>query len=59
VLFDCGQAIASYLNITPENPTLHFPHLFVIVKTGTIRRDLEADDINADAITAVVDAALK
>jgi peroxiredoxin len=39
VLFDCGQASASYLQATPQNPTVNVPHLFVIDGQGVIRND--------------------
>jgi len=39
VLFDCGQASASYLKVTPQNPTVNVPHLFLIDGQGMIRND--------------------
>ena len=39
VLFDCGQASASYLKATPQNPTVSVPHLFLIDGQGMIRND--------------------
>ena len=54
-LFDCGQVTASYLQITPQNPTAHFPHLLVIDKAGMIRRDLAGDDVSLANITGAVD----
>ncbi len=39
ILFDCGQVMASYLKITPANPTIHFPHVFLIDGEGMIRND--------------------
>jgi peroxiredoxin len=39
VLFDCGQMAASYLKVTPQNPTIDLPHLFIIDGEGTIRHD--------------------
>jgi peroxiredoxin len=39
VLFDCGQASASYLKATPRNPTVNVPHLFLIDGQGMIRND--------------------
>jgi len=39
ILFDCGQAAASYLKVTPQNPTVHVPHLFVVDPEGIIRHD--------------------
>jgi hypothetical protein len=41
VLFDCGQVLAAYLKVTPKNPTVHFPHLFLIDAKGMIRNDFE------------------
>jgi peroxiredoxin len=39
ILFDCGQVTASYLKITPQNPTIQVPHFFVIDGEGMIRED--------------------
>src|SRR5579871_3390094 len=39
IVFDSGQVIASYLDVTPANPQVHFPHLFVIDGKGMIRND--------------------
>lgn len=39
ILFDCGQVMASYLKITPANPTVHFPHIFLVDGEGMIRND--------------------
>lgn len=57
VLFDCGQVMASYMKITPSNPTIHFPHLFVIDKNGMIRRELDENSMSLANITAAVEAA--
>ena len=51
ILFDCGQMAASYLKITPSNPTLSFPHIFVIDPEGTIRNDYDAADANKGAVS--------
>ena len=51
ILFDCGQMTASYLKITPQNPTIKFPHLFLIDQQGNIRNDFDHDDINRNTIT--------
>ena len=40
-LFDCGQMSASYLQITPQNPSVHVPRLLIVDKSGYIRRDLQ------------------
>lgn len=52
ILFDCGQATASYLKITPQNPTVKFPHLFLIGPDGMIRNDFGHDDADKGMITA-------
>jgi len=39
ILFDCGQVAASYLKVTPEKPSIHIPHLFLIDGRGMIRND--------------------
>jgi peroxiredoxin len=51
VVFDSGQVVASYLVVTPMNPRVHFPHLFVIDGTGMIRYD----DDSSDDISMTVD----
>lgn len=59
VLLDCGQVIGSYLGITPKNPTVHFPHLFVIDKVGNIRRDLNETQIDLVNVLGAIEAAMK
>lgn len=39
VLFDCGQVAAVYLKVTPKNPTINIPHVFLIDQQGMIRND--------------------
>src|SRR5574340_749847 len=39
VLFDCGQVTASYYKATPQNPTVEFPHVFIVDPQGMIRND--------------------
>jgi peroxiredoxin len=39
ILFDSGQVMASYLKITPQNPTVSFPHVFIIDRNGMIKND--------------------
>ena len=39
MLFDCGQMSASYLKVTPSNPVINVPHLFIIDGNGWIRND--------------------
>src|SRR5688572_17122412 len=58
-LFDCGQMTASYLQITPKNPTVHLPHVIVIDKTGMIRRDLAEDAATLQNVSAAIEPLLK
>jgi len=39
ILFDSGQAAASYMMATPQKSGFAVPHLFVIDQNGTIRSD--------------------
>jgi peroxiredoxin len=43
MLFDCGQMTASYVQVTPDNPSVHFPQLFVIDAAGTIRSHMKPE----------------
>jgi peroxiredoxin len=52
MLFDCGQMTASYLRITPQNPKVHFPHLFLIDPEGFIRNDYGHADMEKGAVNA-------
>jgi peroxiredoxin len=47
VVFDSGQMIASYLRVTPANPQVFFPHLFVIDGGGIIRNDFDGTEDKA------------
>lgn len=58
ILFDSGQVMMSYLKVTPANPTVHFPHLFIVDGNGVIRDDYEGAVTVAD-ISADVDKLLK
>ncbi len=61
IVFDSGQVIASYMKMTPSNPTVHFPHLFVVDGSGMIRNDYGATDdiaLTLDAISAAIDPLL-
>ncbi len=44
VLFDCGQVSAVYLKVTPKNPSITIPHVFVIDQQGMIRNDFAYSD---------------
>ena len=58
MLFDSGQVMMSYLKATPANPTVHFPHLFIVDGNGTIRYDFEGVEDSAE-ISAEIDKLLK
>jgi hypothetical protein len=46
ILFDCGQVSASYLKITPQNPQIKVPHLFIVNREGMIVNDYGYSDAN-------------
>ncbi len=52
ILFDSGQMAASYLKLSPQNPTVRFPHIFVIDTEGYIRNDFDSADANNKKVTA-------
>jgi peroxiredoxin len=61
IVFDSGQMIASYMEVTPSNPQVHFPHLFVIDGAGMIRNDFEGTDdksLTVDGLSGVLDRLL-
>ncbi len=39
ILFDSGQMAISYFKVTPENPAIDIPHLFIIDANGWIVND--------------------
>ncbi len=39
ILFDCGQVAAAFLKVTPKNPTINLPHVFLVDSQGIIRND--------------------
>src|SRR5438270_8537166 len=47
MLFDSGQVMMSYLKVTPQNPQVHFPHLFIVDGNGTIKNDFEGSEDKA------------
>lgn len=62
IVFDCGQVIASYLKVTPANPSVHFPHLFLVDPAGVIRADYGDSDASAltvDSLSAEISKHLK
>jgi peroxiredoxin len=62
LVFDSGQMIMSYLKVTPQNPRIHFPHLFLIDPNGIIRNDYDETDgklLTVEGISAAIDKILK
>lgn len=62
ILLDCGQVVASYLQLSPQRPSLVVPHLIVIDKAGMIRRDMSEGTqggLSLQAITSTVDPLVK
>jgi peroxiredoxin len=62
ILFDSGQVIMSYLKVTPSNPQVHFPHLFIIDATGNIKNDFAGTDdkvLTVDGLSAEIDKLTK
>jgi hypothetical protein len=43
ILFDCGQATATLLKISPANPKVSFPQVLLVDKSGMIRQDYEGE----------------
>jgi thiol-disulfide isomerase/thioredoxin len=39
ILWDSGQVMASYMKLSPSNPSMNFPHFFLIDQKGIIRND--------------------
>jgi peroxiredoxin len=63
VLFDCGQVAAVYLKVTPRNPSITIPHVFIIDQQGMIRNDFAYSDatkgiLEGDGLAAEVDKLL-
>ncbi len=62
MLFESGQVMMSYLKITPVNPKVEFPHLFLIDGKGTIRNDYngsEEKDLSVASLSAEIDRLMK
>ena len=63
VLFDCGQVSAVYLKVTPRNPSITIPHVFLIDPQGMIRNDFAYSDatkgiLEGDGLAAEVERLL-
>jgi hypothetical protein len=51
----------SYLKVTPANPKVEFPHLFIIDENGTIRNDFPGNEdhmLTVAGISAEIDRLL-
>jgi peroxiredoxin len=62
MLFDSGQVMMSYLKVTPANPQVHFPHLFIVDGNGTIKNDFEGSEdkaLTVAGLSAEIDKLLK
>ncbi|MGA2715315.1 MAG: TlpA disulfide reductase family protein [Bryobacteraceae bacterium] len=62
MVFDSGQVMISYLKVTPVNPKVEFPHVFLIDGKGTIRNDFgpaEEAALNVAGLSAEIDKLLK
>ena len=64
ILFDSGQVAASYLKLTPANPSFATPHFFVIDQEGQIREDygyepLARNIFEGDGIYGILDRYVK
>jgi peroxiredoxin len=62
IVFDSGQMITSYLRVTPTNPQVHFPHLFLIDGEGMIRNDFDGTEdklMSVESLSAEVEKLLK
>jgi peroxiredoxin len=59
VLFDCGQMIASYLQVGPKNPSIRLPTVMVVDRNGMIRRQIDDADANATNVIGAIEAALR
>jgi peroxiredoxin len=55
VVFDSGQVIMSYLKVTPSNPQVHFPHIFIVDADGYIRNDFESADVQFETFEGLCD----
>jgi len=63
ILFDSGQMMMSYLKLRPGGDmNVHFPHIFLVDGTGTIRNDFDGNDeqaLSAPGLSAEIDKLLK
>jgi peroxiredoxin len=48
ILFDCGQMAISYLKVTPDQPGVNVPHVFIIDPDGMIVDDFGNTEANRE-----------
>ena len=54
--------ITSYLRVTPSNPQVHFPHLFLIDGDGMIRNDFDGTEdktMTLDGLSGEIEKLMK
>ncbi len=65
VLFDSGQMSMVYLKVTPQNPEVVFPQLFIVDQQGTIKENFKFANETADffnnskQLTGILDKMVK
>jgi peroxiredoxin len=62
MLFDSGQVMMSYLKVTPTNPKVEFPHLFIVDGNGIIKNDFggrESSELTVASLSAEIEKLLK
>jgi peroxiredoxin len=64
IVFDCGQAAAALLRITPQNATVSLPHLILIDPQGVVKDDWvygggQNNIFEGDGLFPVIDSMLK
>jgi peroxiredoxin len=59
VLYDCSQVMISYLRLTPQNPTVHLPTVYVIDRAGMIRREIKGEAATAAEVLGAIAAAVQ
>jgi peroxiredoxin len=63
VLFDFGTTAANYMQVTPQNPSIDLPHLFLVDANGMIVEDFGWSEANkkyleGDALFPILDRML-
>ncbi len=63
ILFDFGTTAANYMQVTPQNPSIDLPHLFLVDASGRIVEDFGWNEANkkyleGDALFAILDKML-